>query len=206
MSDRNPLLPSSPAEFLNDGTYGAFSGKPGVQLTRREDFSFAFLSVSHSHRSDFDRAARVSFGGDLPTGSKSISFEGITFVGTGVGRWLVSFPGEADLEARLQRSFGDVASITDQSHGYVVFDLAGASLRGALSKGILIDTDPSVFGDGAAATTTIAHINSTFWVLNGASLFRFAVPRSFAPAFMRFIVSSALEFGIEVRSEAETDA
>jgi methylglutamate dehydrogenase subunit D len=67
-------------------------------------------------------------------------------------------------------------------------------VRDALSKGVVVDLHPETFRPYDTATTSVALIGVTLWLLpNGA--FRFAVARSYAASFLRFLVASAMEFG-----------
>jgi sarcosine oxidase subunit gamma len=112
-------------------------------------------------------------------------------VGTGPGTWLaVSDAAEGGLDLALRSRLDGLASISDQSSGYVLFRLSGPHARKLLQRGAPIDLDPRVFGPGSAATTVIAHIGVIIWQADEAGrVFDVAVFRSFADSFADWLQS-----------------
>jgi len=116
----------------------------------------------------------------------------LALIATGPGVWLAlaEQPGEAwpeGLEARL----GGLASVSDQSGGYVVWRVAGPGAAALLQKGVAIDLHPDAFSPGAAAVTVIAHIGVILWRLEAAEAFEIAVFRSYAHDFQHWLGSQA---------------
>lgn len=188
------ILSQNPrTRIVSTGRYGGLD-TAGVVVTIVEDARVASIVVSQ------DAAALTAFGTALPKRPKWIAASDVTFVGTGPGRWLAVSFGAADIEDRLRNVLAASAAVCDQSDAYILFDVAGPKAREALAKGVAIDLDAGMFCPGDAATTSVASIGTTFWQLDETPTFRFAIGRSFAPSFSRFLVMSAAEFGCSVGS------
>ncbi|MBV8239440.1 MAG: hypothetical protein JOY75_01445 [Hyphomicrobiales bacterium] len=67
-----------------------------------------------------------------------------------------------------------------------------------LSQKIAVDLNPRVFTAGDAAVTTVGHIAVHLRQLDETPAYEFAVSRSYAAAFWRWLVDSAAEFGAVV--------
>lgn len=109
-------------------------------------------------------------------------------VGTGPGTWLVQAKDEAaGWVASLTDKLSGLASVSDQSGGYVIFRLSGSKARDLLQRGAFIDLDPAVFGPGSAATTVIAHMGVILWQVDETPTYDIALFRSFAHSFRDWI-------------------
>lgn len=195
MSD---LLASIPVtRLLPDGHMGP-AGATGVTAQRVDGLSAATL-VARKGAGDHLAAALAAAGFALPPGPNVGTAGGLEIVGTGPGRWLVF---GADALSRLAPVVAGLAALTDQSDANLVFDVSGPQVRAALAKGVNLDLDPRAFVPGDAATTSIALVGVTFWQRDMAPTYRFAVARSYAPAFLRWLSSSAAEFGFTLSGMA----
>lgn len=196
-----------PTRLLPEAHYGA-PGE-GVAARLRAGFSAATLTARRGALPAL--AARFADAGlILPDGPKAATAGGLTLIGTGPGRWLAFAEGAGVLPGRLLPLAEGLAAVTDQSDASLLFEIAGPKVRAALAKGVMVELDPSAFRAGDAATTTVAHVNLTFWqageivgdmagdMADKTPSYVFAVPRSFAPAFLRWLASSAAEFGFTV--------
>ncbi|MFN5525106.1 sarcosine oxidase subunit gamma [Bradyrhizobium sp.] len=106
------------------------------------------------------------------------------------------------LATALKAAIGPLASIVDQSGGYVVFRVGGPAIRDVLAKGFPIDLHERAFPPGAAATTVAAHIGAIIWRnedQDGCASFDIAVFRSLSRSFWHWFSKAAAEFGCEVR-------
>jgi sarcosine oxidase subunit gamma len=181
---------------LPAGHYGALaSGVSASEIFR----AAATLIAGRGQGGLVVETARSALSVELVDGPRCAFSEGAEFIGIGPGRWLVTSEGDGEaLTQRLDAAFAPQASVVDQSGGLVVFEASGARLAETLPKFVAIDLDESIFPVGAAATTTAAHINLTLWRV-GPEIWRFAVGRSYAAAFLRLLAVSAAEFGFELR-------
>ena len=190
------LLAAHPhTRILPPGHYGIEG--TGVTISPVEGLALASLAT-RGDPAALDGRCQAAFGLALPAGPRYVAGPEIGFVGLGPGRWLAIGTG-ADLEDRLRAALAPGVAVADQSDAYVLFDVTGPDARAALAKGVAIDLDPTVFTPGDAATTSVALIGVTFWQLDAAPTYRFAVGRSFAPSFQRFLAAGAAEFGCTIR-------
>jgi sarcosine oxidase subunit gamma len=133
----------------------------------------------------------------LPDGPKRSAAGGLSMLGIGPSRWMCLRDGSnSDFAAELQSMLGGLASISDHSDGYAVFEIKGPATHRLLAKGVPLDLDPTVFSADSVAVTVIAHIGATVWRCNGS--FMVAVFRSYAGSFWHWLVASAAEFGLAI--------
>ncbi len=187
-------------DLVPEGRHGRHDGAPGVTAQVLTGLALATVVARKGAVGRISAGAMGSFGIALADAPK-VSFLGdLSFIGTGPGRWLAAKGGSSDfLLTHLHEAFGDSAAIADQSDGNLVLDIFGPRVVDTLIKLVSVDLHPSVFGPGDAATTSVALIPLLFWQLNDSPAYRFAVPRSFGPAFLRALTASAAEFGCEIR-------
>ncbi|MDI4666208.1 sarcosine oxidase subunit gamma [Xanthobacter autotrophicus] len=188
----------APTRLVPEGHYGP-EGATGVSAraanTSASPLAAATL-VARKGATGRLIVACAAAGLPLADAPRSSGGAGLEAVGTGPGRWLVLAEGMSgpDLVARLAGMAQGLAAITDQSDAHLILDICGERARAALEKGVTVDLEPTVFRAGDAATTVVSHVGVTFWQRDGAT-YRFAVGRSFAPAFLRWLTVSAAEFG-----------
>lgn len=197
MSDFLSLIP--PDEPLPCGRYGAVPQNPGVRAARVQP-ALASLCAGTGQCAALIAAVGGALSLTLPQGPGFVTNGTVGFVGTGPGRWIVTDEagdGEA-LETRLAAAAGASGAVCDQSDGSVVYEVDGPASRAALAKLLDIDVDPAAFSVGSAATTRAALIGVTLWQVGAAPVYRFAVARSYAPAFLRALASAAAEYGFEL--------
>jgi len=180
------------------GRYGAKDAIPGVVVV--EIFrAAATLVAGRGGAAAVGAVAKAALGLELCDAPRCVAVGSTEYIGIGPGRWLVLSEGESEaLTQSLEAAFAPQASIVDQSGALVLFEASGGKIAETLPKFIAIDIDPSVFPIGAAATTTAAHVNLTLW-LAGPDRWRFAVGRSYVPAFLRILAFAAAESGLELR-------
>jgi len=184
----------APTHLVPEGHYGP-QGSAGVTAHAVETPAAATL-VARKGATARLIVACAAAGLPLADGPRVSAGAGLEAAGTAPGRWLVLAEGVsgADLVARLAAMAPGLAAITDQSDANLILDISGEKARAALAKGVTVDLDPTAFAAGDAATTTVSHVGVTFW-RRDADTYRFAVGRSFAPAFLRWLTVSAAEYG-----------
>lgn len=135
---------------------------------------------------------------ELPTRPAFVRGRSFDVICTGPDQWLARRE-HADgkpFEQELAKIAGDTASVFDQSGGRASFALQGPSSRSALSKGVLLDLHPSVFGPGSAAMTSIAHVGVCLWQTDDVPTYELVVFRSFAESFCDWLLGAATEYGV----------
>lgn len=118
---------------------------------------------------------------------RAMSVNSRRLIGTGPGTWLLmdetADPGWA---ATIQCDLAGLASVADQSSGFALLELRGRDVRRLLQKGLSIDLNPEVFGEGCAATSVIEHIGVILWCI-AAETFHIATFRSYAADFRHWL-------------------
>lgn len=133
-------------------------------------------------------AIGAALGVDLRDGPRCSTGTGIVLLGTGPGSWLAHVDAApADWAAGLRDRLGALASVSDQSGGYVVFRLSGAGARTVLQRGAAIDFHPAAFAAGAVGATAIAHIGVVIRQIDDAPTYDILLFRSFAGSFRHWL-------------------
>lgn len=133
-------------------------------------------------------AIGAQLGVDLRDGPHCSVGDGIVLLGTGPGNWLAQAEtAPADWAAGLRDRLGSLASVSDQSGGYVVFRLSGPGARTVLQRGAAIDFHPAAFAAGAVAATVIAHVGVVIRQVDDAPTYDVALFRSFAGSFRHWL-------------------
>ena len=110
--------------------------------------------------------------------------DGLVLIGTGPGTWLaIDHTDDPDWPGSLSVNLSGLASVSDQSGGYVLFRLSGPNARDVLQREIFIDLDPGVFVVGSVAVTTMAHMGVILW-RPSADAYEIAVFRSYVESFL----------------------
>lgn len=182
---------------VSPGRYGKRDGEPGVTATERKDLGLATIEVRKGQDAALKAAVLAAYGTALPSGPGWASGKGVRFIGIGPGQWFAvseTLANEAladDLSERLK----GLASVADHSSGRAVLRLEGPDVRAVLAKGLAVDLDPRVFGDGVAATSTIGHMGALLW--RDGEAYDIALFRSVGGSFWGWLRSAAAEFGLE---------
>lgn len=190
MADMLDFLPVT--RLVPAGRHGRSDGEAGVQARLIADTAAATIVARRGVTPD-----GANLGLALPAGPKAAFGGDLTLIGTGPGRWLaLSDSGTGDaLQERLAGALGTQAALTDQSDALLVFEISGSRVREALATVCALDLDPVAFAPGDAATTSMAFVGVTLWQTDAAPIYRCAVARSFAAAFLRALTAGALQYG-----------
>lgn len=171
-----------------------------VTISERQSLALATLQARRGQEAALRQRVREHFLVELPARPAIVRAENIAFVGLGPQTWLAM--GETDVQrfsGSLRTQVSELASVSDQSGGYVVFRVGGDAVRRTLAKGFPIDLDPRAFGIGDAASTIVSHIGVTIWrrddTASGSPCFEISLFRSLAESFLDWFVESAAEFG-----------
>lgn len=158
------------------------------ELHERHGFGLATVMARNGVGTD---AIAAALGCAAPSRPETATTDELRMIGTGPGTWLVlTDSAQPQWAASLAGRLGGLASISDQSGGYVLFRIGGPLARELLQRGPFIDLDPSIFGLNTAATTVIAHIGVTLWRIDEAT-FEVALFRSFASSFRHWVAETA---------------
>ena len=126
-------------------------------------------------------------GVEPPAGPGAAYANDLTIIGTGPESWLVVKANAPDFANQLSTTLAGLASVSDQSGGYVVTRLAGPQARTVLQRGAAIDFHPDSFRPGSAVTTVIAHIGVIIWQLDEQPSYQIATFRSYTHSFRHWL-------------------
>ncbi len=215
MSDPSfSLAPRSPLTGMVPGAHGTpappgvapmpgaepLPDAAGVAAVVRDGLGLATVLARRGASSALAERVRSRFAVNLPAGPRREAAGAVAFAGTGPGAWLaMAERGGNEFAAELLRDLDGVASVSDQSDGYVVIRLTGAGVRAALAKLVPVDVHARAFAVGHTASTVASHIGVTLWRLaddpRGGVVFEVAMFRSLARSFWEALAEAAAEFG-----------
>lgn len=112
------------------------------------------------------------------------ALEDVELRSIGPGSWLAV--SEYSLDGLSDRLCG-LASVSDQSGGYVIYRFAGPDARRLLQRGAFIDLHPDSFGPSSVAVTAIAHMGMILWQVNDTPTYDVAIFRSHAASFHHWV-------------------
>jgi sarcosine oxidase subunit gamma len=156
-----------------------------IHIEERSGFGLATVMARKGvAREEIARALGVP----PPEGPRWTAAGGLALIATGPGTWLALSAGAPETHAaRLSEAVGPLASVVDQSGGYVILKLCGPGARTVLQRGAPIDLHPRAFGPGSAAVTVISHIGVVLRQLDETPAYEAAVFRSYAGSFRRWL-------------------
>jgi methylglutamate dehydrogenase subunit D len=168
---------------------GCASVPEQLEIRERTGFGLATLMA----RKDVDHVRLgEALGVSAPNGCSFAGDNNLALIGTGPGVWMaLSRKPHPEWIDDLSRRLSGIASVSDQSGGYVIFRISGPSARSLLQRGAFIDLDSSAFVTGSVATTVIAHIGVILWQVDSTPAFEVALFRSFAKSFRDWIDATA---------------
>lgn len=160
-------------------------------LTFTERTGFGLATIMLRKGIDAKQLAPV-IGFEPPAGAITAEHGDLRLVGTGPGQWLALAEEAApDWAYGLKGELNGLASVSEQSSGYIVFRIAGETSRALLQRGGYIDLDNQVFRTGSAATTMIAHMGVILWQVEQTPVFELALFRSYAASFRHWFEVTA---------------
>jgi heterotetrameric sarcosine oxidase gamma subunit len=173
----------------------------GANMLKVDERLQSAIATVMSRGDDAALAARIhgAFGMALPSGPRRVSNGVEAFIGVGPGVWLAVFEKAGPLMAsKLAASLARLASVADQTSAYAVLRITGDAAREVLSRGAFIDFDPSVFGPGSAAVTTISHIGVSIWQIDDVPTFEIALFRSYADSFWHWLTTTCTALDVQL--------
>ncbi len=200
MADIALAMRSAWAGLLQPGRVGRADGAAGITAMARDDLALARLIARRTTRADVTERVRASYGIDPPSTPRRAAKDGVAFIWSGPGEWLVvaeraQHPRIVD---DLRTALAGLAAVSEQSDGFAVLRLSGPKARDTLMKGVSIDLHPRAFSVDGTALTVISHIGVHLWQIDDSPTYDIAVPRSLAASFWHWLAESAAEFGLDV--------
>jgi methylglutamate dehydrogenase subunit D len=197
------LAPRSGLEHVLVANRSRLRADAGVLLVLPADRALAIVTACRGRLQALLARVRETFGAELVDSPRCVVAGPIGFAWAGPGQWLAmhEHTDGAAFEQRLRAALGSLASVSDQSDGRTRIRVGGTRARDALAKGVPVDLHPRAFRPGDAAVTIVAHVGSHLWQVDDVPTYEFIVPRSFAAAFVEWLIDSAAEFGVAIARE-----
>ena len=137
----------------------------GIRIAEIADTCLASLAMRCGQAAGFRKAAKKALGTDLPApcqrtgnGTRGVIWMGPDqfLVEAETGMTASTTASMTDLAGELAASFGETASITDQSDAWVRFDITGKDVPAMLER--LSAADTRLMLGGAAVRTPVHHM------------------------------------------------
>jgi methylglutamate dehydrogenase subunit D len=188
---------------LVPGRHGSESVLPGVVLFEITGFSLVQVMARRAGWTRVEKASEKYFGVAPPTQPRTVEFKNGVLIWSGPEQFLVL--ANETMQAEIASHFGGLASLSKQGDGRVMLSVSGAKARHMLAKVCSLDLHPQAFDVGAAAATSIEHINVNLWRsgdnAEGSPVYHMLLPSSFAASLWETLVNSSAEFGVAVGSK-----
>jgi len=188
---------SALAGHLTCARHGVPSGTAGVRLS---EVNVTALAQIHGAPEPDELASMLGAHGfsGTPLRLRCWPGDGVRLLWNGPGQYLAVSTRHRgpDLAVSLAADLSSAgAAAVDLSHARTVLRLEGAMCREVLAKGCPLDVDAMTPGD--CAPTVVSHF-SVLLHCDGDDAFEIYVTRSFAVAFLEWVLRAGAEFGVEV--------
>lgn len=167
------------------GRFGAGTENPGSEVSVLSAVSTVLVIARRRKKRQLEEAVSQLEGMDV----RWAGAEQFFVVATGVD--------EGETERKVRAKVGDVASVVDQSHGRVVFQIKGPRAREILSKGTPVDLRDERFPVGKSVMTQIAHVGAHVTRVS-TDVYQVSVFRGFSESFMDWIKTHSLAYGVTI--------
>jgi len=162
----------------------------GLRLTECPDWALASLSARLGREKEMATAAKKLLGMALPKVGCSSTKGPFTAFWTGPDQWMIEAPHDSheNLAAQIKTAVKDTGSVTEQTDGWVRFDLAGGRCHDVLE--LLCNADTRTMEASTATRTRIEHLGC-FLICRTDQHFSVLGPRSSAGSLHHAITSAA---------------
>jgi len=170
------------------GTEPRVDSHGDVTCAENAGIALASLAARSGREGEAQAALARVIGEDAPGVARMAGGEVGAFW-TGPGQWMVEAPYRTheDIAAIVKTAVGDAGSVTEQTDGWVQFDLSGAGVLAALELLCILDTRAMRPGD---ANRTAIHHLGCFVLCRGADDFTLYGPRASAGSLHHAILTA----------------
>ncbi|MEM1078078.1 MAG: sarcosine oxidase subunit gamma [Pseudomonadota bacterium] len=160
-----------------------------LTLTERVEFALASVSARQG-REETCRSGLAELLGSVPGPGAAKLRQPETGFWIGTEAWMIIAPFDTreDLATELKTRFGDSASITEQTDGWVLFDLAGDRIAAAME--LLCSVEIRRMPPGTAKRTVIDHLGCFVLRPGEGDLIRILGPRSSADSLHHAVLTA----------------
>lgn len=129
-----------------------------ITISENPDVALASLAVRRGREAEFTPRAEALLGMALPGPGRAAAAGDWGAFWTGPGQWFVEAPfaSHEDISRRLKAAVGDAGSVTEQTDGWVRFDIEGSTTPALFER--LSAIDIHAMPAGAATRSLIEHL------------------------------------------------
>ncbi len=130
----------------------------GLQISECPDWALASVAARTGRAQELARAAQGFLGVSLPDVALSAAQEPFGVFWTGSDQWMIEAPHDSHeaLASLVKTALGATASVTEQTDGWVRFDLQGNRCHDVLER--LCNADSRNMAPGAVTRTRLEHL------------------------------------------------
>jgi sarcosine oxidase subunit gamma len=166
----------------------------GIRIAEIADTCLASLAMRCGQAAGFRKAAKKALGTDLPAPCQRTGNGTRGVIWMGPDQFLVEAEtgmtaSMTDLAGELAASFGETASITDQSDAWVRFDITGKDVPAMLER--LSAADTRLMLGGAAVRTPVHHMLCVLVCRDAYTGFTIYGPRASAQSLHHALTAAA---------------
>lgn len=174
-----------------------------LAIVERPDFALASIQCRRGRKAEFARAARKLIGHALPQVGRHSSGATISAFWTMADQWMLEAPHRTHehLAQEARSALGTTASVTEQTDGWVRFDMEGGAIVPLLERLCSLDLR-SMPADGVSRSI-IEHVGC-FIIRRGDAHLSIYCARSYAASLHHSLVTAARSIiGIGALPEAD---
>lgn len=166
-----------------------------IRISEVTNRALASVSVRLGKTEDFAVEAKSLFNMPLPAPGSWAETAPYGLIWTGPEQWFVEAPFESheDIAGILKTTLGDTASVTEQTDGWVRFDLTGSDVVALLER--LCPVPSRRMQTGAATRTILEHMGCLVICRAAGHHFSLMAPRSFAGSLHHALMAAARSIG-----------
>jgi len=163
----------------------------GLQVAENTNFVLASIAMRRGHKAAFHRLAKSFLGVGLPDISGLTVNGDIRVFWTAPDQWFIQAPVESheNLEQQLGAALKDTVSVTEQSGGWVQFDLTGPRAPDVFERLCALNT--RMMAANIVTRTTIEHLGCFVLCYENGQQYTVLSPRSSAASMHHAITSAA---------------
>lgn len=162
-----------------------------IHITEVMDRALASVTCRHGKSKTFATAAKKLFGVSLPMPGTSAHGDPWSLIWTGPDQWFAEAPfaSHEDIARIVKAGLGDTASVTEQTDGWVRFDVEGETVVDLLER--LCPVPSRKMKTGAATRTLLEHMGCFVICRAAGTHFSVIAPRSFAGSLHHALCAAA---------------
>jgi sarcosine oxidase, subunit gamma len=162
-----------------------------IRITEVTDRALASVSCRPGKGQAFAEAAKALFGAALPGPGMSTTGDPYGLIWTGPDQWFAEAPfgSHEDIARIVKAGLGDTASVTEQTDGWVRFDVEGAPVVDMLER--LCPVASRQMKTGAATRTVLEHMGCLVICRAEGARFSILAPRSYAGSLHHALAAAA---------------